>query len=266
MSRLPGTLARDLRAAGFDVIEVSGWQTRGRPARTGGFAPVGVNNHHTGASALLWSRAKRLEYARWMAVTGRADLPAPLAHLALGPDGEVYVLAAGRANHAGKARASGTVASGDGNRLYIGIEWMLSGTETIPEVMYAAGARLNAFLLREVLGTSVQTVTAHYATSVTGKWDIGDPNGVLLRGARVLDLKRFRREVAAAFKEAQPARPKKPSKRNRIVRSRKRLRSVRADLRKARARAKERGQVKRLAKIKAGLKDVNGALKDLPKQ
>lgn len=211
MSRLPDNLPALLRKAGLNVVVIDGWEDRGRPASTGGFAPVGVLNHHTGASARGWDRAKELAYAKWMFLVGRGEaLPAPLCHLALGRSGTVYVGAAGRANHAGTARASGSVVSGDGNLLYIGIEWMLSGTEEIPASMMAAGVTLNAVLTERVTRTSVRTVSCHYNTSTTGKWDIGDPNGVDFRGARVLDIEKFRSEVAARRKSLYDNQPEQP--------------------------------------------------------
>lgn len=192
---LPKNLPALLRAAGLTVVEVDGWEDRGRP---GLFAKVGVLNHHTGASARGWSHAKELQYARWMFSTGRSDLPAPLCQIALGRSGRVYIGAAGRANHAGKAKASGSVGAGDGNSLYIGIEWMLSGTEVIPAEMRQAGVLLNAVLSEKVTGHSVETISAHYQTSITGKWDIGDPNGVDFKGTRVMDMTKFRAAVKAA--------------------------------------------------------------------
>lgn len=201
MAKLRSDLPDLLRAAGLDVVVVKGWRFRGRPASTGGFAPVGVLNHHTGASAKGWTKARELAYAKWMFLTGRSDLPAPLVQIALGRSGTVYLGAAGRANHAGKAKASGSVAGGDGNRLYCGIEWMLSGTERIPSRMRRAGATLNAVLTEHVTdnsrGTTVNTISCHYQTSVTGKWDIGDPDGIRFGNKMVLDVDKFRNDVAA---------------------------------------------------------------------
>lgn len=194
MAKLRSDLPSILRAAGLEVVVVKGWRLRTRP---GPFDPVGVLNHHTGSSAKGWTKAKELAYAKWMFLTGRSDLPAPLVQIALGRSGTVYVGAAGRSNHAGKAKASGSVAAGDGNSLYVGIEWMLSGTEKIPDSMMKAGVTLNAVLLSRVTKTSVQTVSCHYNTSVTGKWDIGDPNGVPFNGKRVLDVPKFRAAIKA---------------------------------------------------------------------
>lgn len=191
---LPSNLPDLLRAAGLTVVEIDGWETRGRPATTGDFHPVGVLNHHTGAFDREGDLADDLAYAKWLFLQGRADLPAPLCQLSLSAEGTVYLGAAGRANHAGQAKSSGSVAAGDGNALYVGIEWMLSGTQPIPAKMYAAGATLNAVLLR-LLGSSVQAASCHYQTSVTGKWDIGDPNGIQFGSARVLDMTKFRKGI-----------------------------------------------------------------------
>jgi hypothetical protein len=197
MTNLPDNTADILRDAGLKVVEVPGWKTRGRPVSTGGFEPVGVLNHHTAASALGWVKSKIADYIHWIFFVGRPSdgLPPPLCNIVLWRDGTVYLGAAGRANHAGKAKARGTVAAGDGNRMYVGIEWMLSGTEIIPEVMYDAGVLLNKVLLDKILHTSVGTVAAHYETSVTGKWDIGDPKGVAWNGHRVMNMATFRRAV-----------------------------------------------------------------------
>lgn len=200
---LPSTLATTLRIAGLKVVEIDGWQSRGRPASTGEFKPVGVLNHHTGAFDRDGDFADDLTYAKWLFTQGRSDLPPPLCQLSLSVEGTVYLGAAGRANHAGVAKASGSVASGDGNALYVGIEWMLSGTQSIPAKMYAAGATLNAALLK-VLGSSVQTVSCHYQTSTTGKWDIGDPNGIPFGTARVLDVPKFRRAVSVERARLNP--------------------------------------------------------------
>src|SRR5262249_34828207 len=52
-------------------------------------------------------------------VQGRSDLPGPLAQLGLGRDGTYFVIAAGRANHAGKGNWKGIL---NGNTNLIGIE------------------------------------------------------------------------------------------------------------------------------------------------
>lgn len=185
-------LANVLRAGGLTVVEVKGWQTRGRPKTTGGFNPVGVLWHHTGGDG------NDLTYATWLALTGRPDLPAPLCQLSIDRKGTVYVLAAGRANHAGKAKASGTVAAGDGNALYIGVECMNTGTEGWTPEQYGAMV-LTGAALAKYLGTSVQTQRGHKETSVTGKWDPG-----------ALDMDKFRKAIQARIDSSTPTPPVVP--------------------------------------------------------
>lgn len=190
-------LASVLRGAGLTVVEIPGWKTRGRPKTTGGHDPVGVMWHHTGAT----SNGKA--YAQWLATGGRADLPAPLCELSIDRQGVVYVCAAGRCNHAGTAKASGTVAAGDGNALYLGIEFQNTGTEGWTTKQYQAGIKATAAILKHSTKTSAQTCRAHYETSTTGKWDPGCPKakgGINFKGSWVLDMGKVRTDVANAMK------------------------------------------------------------------
>lgn len=165
--RLPADLARTLRRYGLKVVVVPGYSTRGRPASTGEFAPVGVLCHHTATrkTSLVASVLRLL-------IDGRSDLPGPLCQIGLGRDGTVYLIASGRANHAGTAQRSGTVAAGDGNKLYIGIEAFNDGVgEKWPREQYEAYALLAAVLSAIITQNSANTVRAHKETSVTGKID-----------------------------------------------------------------------------------------------
>lgn len=156
-------LADAARLSGLTVVELPGWQSRGRP---GAFAPRGVLCHHTGGEAD--GRA----YVDWMALEGRPDLPAPLCQLALSRTGVVYVLAAGRANHGGSAKAAGPMPAGDANALYVGVEALNTGSEGWTDVQRDAYARLCAALCR-FYGWPAPHVRAHRETSTTGKWDPG---------------------------------------------------------------------------------------------
>ncbi|MDF9716045.1 N-acetylmuramoyl-L-alanine amidase [Nocardioides sp. ChNu-99] len=187
LTALPADLPARLTAAGCEVALVGNWR---RNKRLGAFRPVGVLWHHTGGED------DGAAYARWLAHTGRPenDLPAPLCQLSIGRDGTVYVLAAGRANHGGKARASGTVAAGDANTLYVGVECHNTGSEGWSAAQHAAMVKVGVVLAR-VLGTSAAAQRGHRETSVTGKWDPGK-----------LDLDAFRAAVARQL-TAAPARP-----------------------------------------------------------
>jgi hypothetical protein len=82
-----------LQRANLKTAEVPEWRGRGR----GEMGRVrGVMIHHT--VGLPTGNMPSLN----LLVRGRADLAGPLAQLGLGRDGTFYVIAAGRANHAGK--------------------------------------------------------------------------------------------------------------------------------------------------------------------
>jgi N-acetylmuramoyl-L-alanine amidase-like protein len=183
---LPPALADTLRSRGLKVVEVPGWQTRSRPASAGSFNPVGQLWHHTGSKDTNpLSIADDRDYAEWLAEIGRSDLAAPLCQTSVGRDGTVYVCAAGRGNHAGSAKASGPIAAGDGNALYVGHECQNTGTEGWPKSQYEAMVLLGATMAVDVLHCSAQAQRGHKETSVTGKWDPG-----------ALDMDRFRDDLA----------------------------------------------------------------------
>jgi N-acetyl-anhydromuramyl-L-alanine amidase AmpD len=96
--------------AKLKVAEVPGWEER----TAGEMGPVfGVVCHHTaGPKHGNMPSLKVL-------VDGRPDLRGPLAQLGLGRDGTFYLVAAGRANHAGPGEWQGVT---QGNRNLIGIE------------------------------------------------------------------------------------------------------------------------------------------------
>jgi hypothetical protein len=89
----PAQFLAALRKWRVQVREYPDWQNRGRPQAWG---PVyGVVVHHTG------SDAQSEGYNDFLFDVGRSDLPAPLANVATEMDGDLWLGAAGRANHAG---------------------------------------------------------------------------------------------------------------------------------------------------------------------
>jgi hypothetical protein len=181
MARYLTDLVDVLRAAGLKVVEIPGWKTRGRP---GSFAPTRVLAHHTGGKSD--SRA----YVDWMATDGRSDLKPPLAQLALDRSGTWFVMAAGRANHAGQCKPIDGLKTygdgrnyGDGNAQMVGVEAMNTGSEGWAPPQYDSYVR------------GVSALTKHYGwrpplghreTSLSGKPDPGR-----------MDLDDFRRDVKA---------------------------------------------------------------------
>lgn len=129
-----------LESAGLKVAETPGWRTRGR-AEMG--EVLGVMCHHTATSA--GGNMPTLN----LLINGRSDLQGPLAQLGLGRDGTFYVIAAGRANHAGRGDWRGITT---GNSSFIGIEAENSGlpADAWPAVQIDAYQRGVAALLLKV--------------------------------------------------------------------------------------------------------------------
>lgn len=184
-----------LRDARCKVATVSGWEGRGRPSSTGDFAPFAVLNHHTG------TKTKGARPTLGMCVRGRPDLPGPLCHILLARDGMAWLVAAGRANHAGLSNGAGILSAGDGNWQMVGIEVETSGYEHMTPQQVVALPLINAAIVRH-LKRNETAVFLHATTSVTGKWDLavdGQP----------INLGHLRAGVAVAIARLEP----KPAKR-----------------------------------------------------
>ena len=133
---LPAVLER----AGLKVAETQDWRTRGR-SEMGRIR--GVMCHHT--ATRRGGNMPSLD----LLIRGRPDLPGPLCQLGLGRDGTFYVVAAGRANHAGRGRWEGVPT---GNSNFIGIEAEHSGLpdDPWPEIQLDAYRRGVAAILNHV--------------------------------------------------------------------------------------------------------------------
>lgn len=132
-----------LERAGLKVAEQPGWRTHGR----GDIGRVlGVMCHHTAGPAQGNMPSLNI------ITNGRPDLSGPLAQLGLGRDGTFYVVAAGRANHAGGGKWEGVTT---GNSSFIGIEAEHTGKpdDPWPEVQMDAYRRGVAALLARIGAT-----------------------------------------------------------------------------------------------------------------
>jgi hypothetical protein len=201
-------LATAARKSGLKVIELPGWKDN---ASAGGEAYLGVGIHHTGSYDDIGDTSSDLAYAKWMAFEGRDDLDPPLMNLGLSAESVVYVGASGNANGMGEVRASGPMPyARDGNAVYIVIEAYNSGTQGWGTkgrdadgnevTQYESYVRLCAALCAHY-DWPASHVRAHWETSVTGKWDPGDPKGILRNGQRVMDMDKFRAAVARQMEE-----------------------------------------------------------------
>lgn len=176
-----------LTGAGLKVSEVAGWPNRGAGGRDIG--PVrGVICHHTagGRNGNMPSLG--------VITNGRADLPGPLSQLGLGRDGTFFVVAAGRANHAGRGKWQNET---DGNGRFIGIEAEntgVSASDPWPAVQVDAYQRGVAAILKH-LGLDARMCCGHreYALPPGRK---PDPH--------TLDMDDFRERVKQLMSGAAP--------------------------------------------------------------
>src|SRR5881392_2639111 len=173
-----------LKAAGLRVAVVDDqWKTRGRGDMG---KVVGVICHHTaGPKNGNMPSLKTI-------INGRSDLPGPLAQLGLGRDGTYYVIAAGRAFHAGAGQWQGVTT---GNSSFIGIEAENMGTsaDPWPAVQVDAYQRGVAAILQH-LGKGPEFCAGHKEYALP-KGRKPDPT---------LDMKAFRAAVTSIMNGATP--------------------------------------------------------------
>jgi hypothetical protein len=166
-----------LRGAGLKVAEQPGWRNRGR----GDVGPIkGVMCHATGVGRSVPGNMPSLG----ITTDGRVDLPGPFAQLALGRDGTFFVVAAGRALHAGLGNWQGITT---GNSSFIGIVAENSGNSDDPwlSVQLVAYMQGVAAILKKI-GASAIMCCGHkeYALPSGRK---ADPS---------FDMNDFRKQVA----------------------------------------------------------------------
>lgn len=179
-------LADRLRRWGLRVVEVAGWQTRGRSVPN--FR--GHVSHHTAGSPNGAAPSLNL-----VINGGSNTAPGPLANVLQSrePDGNdiIYVIAAGTANHAGSGGWSGLT----GNSSVWGNEIEHTGVVPLPPHRTAIAQRVAAAC---VSGTSGADRTCqHYEWSSAGKIDV----------ATGVDGNEWRRKVAELLQGGPSAPP-----------------------------------------------------------
>lgn len=190
--RLPPNTPEILKSWGLKVVEVDGWENRGVKDPKGApqffpATPKVIVNHHTGTPASRKGDYPTLNVVR----DGRSDLPGPLSQFGGGRDGTIYVIAAGKANHAGK----GAWKDVNESIKTVGIEWENPGDSKWTAAQKAAMPLLNAALV-EILHTDAAHVCGHREWALpAGRKD--DPAGI--------DLNDLRKRTAAAKKPAPKA-------------------------------------------------------------
>jgi peptidoglycan hydrolase-like protein with peptidoglycan-binding domain len=159
-----------LTQAGLKVAEQPGWPNRGLGSMAGA---RGVMCHHTAGG-------RNGNMPSLNVIThGRPGLPGPLSQLGLGRDGTYFIIAAGRANHAGRGAWQGISA---GNSSFIGIEAENTGSESWPDIQVDAYKRGVAAILKHLKQGDIMCV-AHKEWALPKGRKI-DPAGISMKAFR----------------------------------------------------------------------------------
>lgn len=176
-------LMRELRANGLQARAVKGWDGRGRE---GTFIPIGRFFHHTASSP--GSDAPALG----IVTHGRSDLPGPLSNFLVSRSGIVYLVAAGKCNHAGYGGPFKWCPKDAGNTFAIGYECENSGVgEPWSEAQKKAIATLDAIVGKRMRRPGLWRLIGHreYTSRKI------DPAGINLAAFR----RRVRKRRAAIY-------------------------------------------------------------------
>ena len=191
----PTWLADVLKAdLGDRLIIEDGWETRGTGNGVNGTDQMGeiwgVLIHHTGNSRETWEHIR----------DGRDDLPGPLSHCLITPDGKCHLIAIGPCNHAGIGDYGPL--HDDGNQRLIAFEcaWptirpdgSYDSNERWPDAQIITMRDATAAVLRR-LDYDSSRVIGHkdYAGARQGKWDPGNIDMAWFRGEVQKDLNGYK--------------------------------------------------------------------------
>jgi hypothetical protein len=179
-------LSEVLLGAGLKVAEQPGWIDRG----TAEMGTVnGVICHHTAGP-------KTANMPSLGIITnGRPDLSGPLAQLGLGRDGTFYLVAAGKANHAGAGVWKDITT---GNSSFIGIEAENTGTtdDPWPEIQLDAYRHGIAAILKKIGADS---------SMCCGHKEYALPKGRKVDPSFTFEMDQFRSEIADIMAGRAPA-------------------------------------------------------------
>jgi N-acetylmuramoyl-L-alanine amidase len=177
-------IVKRMRALGVIVHEEPGCWSRGN-----GQSPAyeGILNHHTATG-----------YANTdlgILIHGRPDLDGPLCNFTTWANGDLGVIAAFPANHAGASGGYNTAplpATGLFNCHVIGNEIAYPGSQPMTPQQRRTSLLLSKVVVDVCGGGNINRVKGHCETSITGKWDPGYAPG------KTIDMNQFRADAARA--------------------------------------------------------------------
>jgi hypothetical protein len=192
-------LADVLRGAGLDVVETNGWQTRGRDFAAD---PLGIMAHHT-ASPIASTLATNLH----VVTNGNSVAPGPIAQAMLWRDGVWYIIAAGRANHAGKGSLPWLPGVDTGNQHLLSVEAVNNGVGELWAPAMVASYEIGTAAILRRLGRGAERATTHAEYAPTRKIDPAGPTGgriATLPGRSTWDPNAWRAAVGKWLTPAPP--------------------------------------------------------------
>lgn len=187
-------IANEVATYGVNIVWAPGWENRGNGSQWAAGGPKGFINHHTAGGNNI--------YLDQNLITGVPGLSGPLCNFAGLYDGDLAVVAAYPANHAGASGGWDTWPlpnTGWFNQQVLGIEMQYKGTERMSPEMYRTLCIVNK-VAQEQLGWPASQICSknHQGTSIQGKWDMGyDARGY------TYDIAQVRKDIAAVRKPNQ---------------------------------------------------------------
>lgn len=157
---LANRLRRWLDPIGVAVVEIAGWQTRGRTYAT--FNPYGSVNHHT-------ADGQGDQPSLGICINGRSDLPGPLCHVHQARSDHVNLVAAGVANHAGPGGYAGL--SGNASVFGLEVEHRGYADEPFSQRRWETSCRVHAAFLSGLSKPDPAKMCQHFEWSSQGKID-----------------------------------------------------------------------------------------------
>lgn len=184
VARIAEIAKRFAAVSGRAVHYEPGWEWRGNGQTS---AYEGIVNHHTATGYANQNLG--------VLINGRPDLDGPLCNFCTWPNGDIGVIAAHPANHAGASGGYNTAPlpnTGAFNKFVIGNEIIYPGNSPMTPEQYRSATILSRIAVDVVGWGDPARVKAHAETSVTGKWDPGYAPG------KTIDMSAFRRDVRNA--------------------------------------------------------------------
>lgn len=187
-------IANFVAGHGVSIVWAPGWENRSNGQSWAPRGPKGFVNHHTAGSNNI--------YLDQNLIHGIQGLSGPLCNVAGLYDGDLAVVSAGPANHAGASGGWDTAPlpnTGYFNREVLGLEVQYRGTEPMSPEQYRTMCLVNR-AAQEILGWPANGIRSknHQGTSIQGKWDPGYAPG------KTYPIAQTRRDVAAVLAPVPP--------------------------------------------------------------